>query len=92
VNTDFHLLPADAAASAARLDSLALCLLLLTGAVALVLLALMICFSIRYRAGSKADRTHVPKKGLPVEIAWTVIPLLLFLGIYAWGAVDYIKL
>ncbi|WP_322405209.1 cytochrome c oxidase subunit II [Massilia luteola] len=92
MNTDFHLLPADAAASAARLDSLALCLLLLTGAVALVLLALMIGFSIRYRAGSKADRTHVPKKGLPVEIAWTVIPLLLFLGIYAWGAVDYIKL
>jgi cytochrome c oxidase subunit 2 len=92
VNTDFRLLPLDAAASAARLDSLALCLLLLTGAVAVVLLALMIGFSVRYRAGSKADRTHVPKQGLPLEIAWTVIPLLLFLGIYAWGAVDYIKL
>jgi cytochrome c oxidase subunit 2 len=92
VNTDFRLLPLDAAASAARLDSLALCLLLLTGAVAVVLLALMIGFSVRYRAGSKADRTHVPKQGLPVEIAWTVIPLLLFLGIYAWGAIDYIKL
>jgi cytochrome c oxidase subunit 2 len=92
VNTDFRFLPFDAAASAARLDSLALCLLLLTGAVALVLLALMIVFSVRYRAGSKADRTHVPKQGLPVEIAWTVIPLLLFLGIYAWGAIDYIKL
>jgi cytochrome c oxidase subunit 2 len=92
VNTDFRLLPLDAAASAARLDSLALCLLLLTGAVAVVLLALMIGFSVRYRAGSNADRTHVPKQGLPVEIAWTVIPLLLFLGIYAWGAIDYIKL
>jgi cytochrome c oxidase subunit 2 len=92
MNTDFRLLPLDAAASAARLDSLALCLLLLTGAVAAVLLALMIGFSVRYRAGSKADRTHVPKQGLPLEIAWTVIPLLLFLGIYAWGAVDYIKL
>jgi cytochrome c oxidase subunit 2 len=88
----FHLLPANAAASAARLDSLALCLLLLTGAVALVLFVLMVGFSVRYRAGSKADRTHVPKQGLPVEIAWTVIPLLLFLGIYAWGAIDYVKL
>nr|WP_307736183.1 cytochrome c oxidase subunit II [Massilia pinisoli] len=86
------MLPVDAAASAARLDSLALCLLLLTGAVAVVLLALMIGFSVRYRAGSNADRTHVPKQGLPVEIAWTVIPLLLFLGVYAWGAIDYIKL
>jgi len=88
----FHLLPADAAASAARLDSLSLCLLLLTGAVALALFVLMIGFCVRYRAGSKADRTHVPRQGLPVEIAWTVIPLLLFLGIYAWGAVDYLKL
>lgn len=92
MNPGFRLLPLDAAASASRLDSLALCLLLLTGAVALVLLALMIGFSIRYRAGSTADRTHVPRKGLPVEIAWTVIPLLLFLGIYAWGAIDYVKL
>ena len=92
MNTAFHLLPADAAQSATRLDSLALCLLLLTGAVALTLLALMIGFSVRYRAGSNADRTHVPKKGLPVEIAWTVIPLLLFLGIYVWGAVDYAAL
>jgi len=92
VSPQFHLLPADGALSAARLDGLALCLLLLTGAVALVLCALMVGFSIRYRAGSKADRTHVPKQGLPVEIAWTVIPLLLFLGIYAWGAIDYMKL
>jgi cytochrome c oxidase subunit 2 len=92
VRPEFHLLPADAAASATRLDSLALCLLLLCGAVALVLFVLMVGFSIRYRAGSSADRTHVPKKGLPVEIAWTVIPLLLFLGIYAWGAIDYVKL
>jgi cytochrome c oxidase subunit 2 len=92
MSPQFRWLPLDAAASASRLDNLALCLLLLTGAVALVLLALMIGFSIRYRAGSNADRTHVPKKGLPLEIAWTVIPLLLFLGVYAWGAIDYVKL
>jgi cytochrome c oxidase subunit 2 len=92
MNPQFHLLPADAAVSAGRLDNLALCVLLLTGAVALAVLVVMTGFSIRYRAGSNADRTHVPRKGLPVEIAWTVIPLLLFLGIYAWGAVDYVKL
>lgn len=92
MNPQFHLLPVDAAVSAGRLDDLALCVLLLTGAVALAVLVVMTGFSIRYRAGSNADRTHVPRKGLPVEIAWTVIPLLLFLGIYAWGAVDYVKL
>lgn len=89
---EFHLLPANASTGAARLDSLALCLLLLTGAVVLILLTLMITFSIRYRAASNADRTHAPSKGRGIEIAWTLIPLALFMGIYAWGAVDYIKL
>lgn len=88
----FHLLPADGAASATRLDSLALYLLLLTGAVALAVLATVIGFSVRYRAGSNADRSDVRARRTGLEIAWTVIPLLLFLGVYAWGAVDYLAL
>ena len=40
MNAEFHLLPADASLNAIQLDRLALCLLLLTGLVALVLLAL----------------------------------------------------
>jgi len=92
MNLPFRLLPASAAASASRLDSLALCLLLVTGAVALALLALTIVFCVRYRAGAQSDRSHVPRTGRRLEIAWTVIPLLLFLGLYVWGAVDYAAL
>ena len=55
----FHLLPADGAASATRLDSLALCLLLLTGAVALGVLVMMIVFCVRYRARAKVDRSQI---------------------------------
>jgi cytochrome c oxidase subunit 2 len=89
---EFRLLPLDAATSANRLDHLALALLLLTGAVALGVLFLLIAFSIRYRAGSSADRTHVPREKKSLEIGWIVIPLLLFFGIYAWGAIDYVSL
>jgi cytochrome c oxidase subunit 2 len=92
MSAPFHLLPADGASSATRLDSLALCLLLLTGAVALGVMAMMVVFCVRYRAASKADRGHVPSKGRFIEIAWTLIPLLLFLFLYAWGAVDYAAL
>ncbi|MFK3737342.1 cytochrome c oxidase subunit II [Massilia sp. TN1-12] len=88
----FYLLPEDGAASATRLDSLALALLLLTGAVALAVLALTIGFAVRYRAGSDADRSNAPGQGRGIEIAWTLTPLLLFLGIYAWAAIDYVKL
>jgi cytochrome c oxidase subunit 2 len=65
---------------------------LLTGTVALVLLVLMIGFAVRYRAGSAAPRVRKASQGRRLEIAWTVIPLLLFLGLYAWGAADYIAL
>jgi cytochrome c oxidase subunit 2 len=92
MNVPFYLLPADGAESATRLDSLALCLLLLTGAVALGVLAMTIVFCVRYRAGSDAPRADPPARDLGIEIAWTVIPLLLFLGLYAWGAVDYAAL
>lgn len=88
----FYLLPADGAATATRLDSLALALLLLTGAVVLVVLVLTIGFAVRYRAGSDADRSNAPTQGRGIEIAWTLTPLLLFLGIYAWAAIDYVKL
>ena len=88
----FYLLPEDAAQSATRLDSLALCLLLLTGTVALAVLGLMIVFAVRYRAGSDADRSNPPSEGRGIEIAWTLTPLLLFLGVYAWAAIDYVAL
>jgi cytochrome c oxidase subunit 2 len=92
MSAPFHVLPADGASSATRLDSLALGLLLLTGAVALGVMAMMVVFCVRYRAASKADRGHVPSKGRFIEVAWTLIPLLLFLVLYAWGAVDYAAL
>jgi cytochrome c oxidase subunit 2 len=92
MNPGFRLLPVDAAESASRLDHLTLALLVLTGAVALGVFVLLTWFSIKYRASSNADRSHVPSTGRAIEIAWTLIPLLLFLGIYAWGAIDYMKL
>jgi cytochrome c oxidase subunit 2 len=88
----FYLLPEDGALNAARLDHLSLALLLLTGFVAVAVLALTIGFAVRYRAGSDADRSNPPAKGRKLEITWTVVPLLLFMGIYAWAAVDYVAL
>lgn len=88
----FYLVPEEAAVASGRLDTLALCLLLLTGFVAVAVLALTIGFAVRYRAGSNADRSNPPAKGRKLEVAWTVIPLLLFLGVYAWAAIDYVAL
>ena len=92
MNGMFHFLPASASAAAGRYDALMLAVTLLIGAVALTVLALIVFFSVRYRKGSRADRSHAPATGRRIEIAWTVMPLLLFLGIYAWAAYDYARL
>jgi cytochrome c oxidase subunit 2 len=92
VNQGFHLLPASASSAAGRLDGLALAVLLVTGAVALGVMVVIAWFSLRYRAGSKADRRHAPTRNRVLEATWIAVPLLLFLGIYAWGAIDYARL
>ncbi|RZI44021.1 cytochrome c oxidase subunit II [Herbaspirillum sp. HC18] len=92
MNTAFHLFPPSASIVAARYDVLFIALILLTGFVAFAVTALIVYFSIRYRAGSRVDRTHAPTKGRRLEVAWSVIPLLLFFGIFAWAAYDYTQL
>lgn len=78
--------PEPASSLAPQVDHLFLALLALCGAVAFLIFAVALYFCVRYRRGSKADRT--PPKGTPIrlEIAWTVIPLLIFLGIFFWAA------
>ncbi len=92
MNTGFHLLPESASTAAASLDHLMLALTLLMGSVALAVAVLIVMFSIRYRKGSSADRSHAPTTGRRIEIAWTVVPLLIFLGMYAWAAYEYMAL
>jgi cytochrome c oxidase subunit 2 len=92
LSASFSLLDQSASSIAPHTDRLFLAMLLLCGAVALALCVLIIVFSIRYRAGSKAPRDHVPARKLGLEIAWTGVPLLLFLIIFAWSAHDFIRL
>jgi cytochrome c oxidase subunit 2 len=60
--------------------------LLATSILALVLLFfLLFTFAIRYRAGSSADRDHRIKKSWHWEVSWTVVTLVGFLALFAWG-------
>jgi len=81
-------LPA-ASESARHVDALFFTLLGITGFVALAIAAVVVAFCIRYRRGSPADRSDPPVRHLPLEIAWTITPLAIFLAFFAWGAVVY---
>jgi cytochrome c oxidase subunit 2 len=50
-----------------------------------LVLALIIFFTLRYREGNKVDRTNPHHEHLQLELAWTFIPLVLAIGIFFWG-------
>ena len=91
LSSGFHLLGAAASTQASRTDTIFLAMVLLCGAVACVLLVLIVFFAVRYRRGRQVDRTP-PRELRGIEIAWTVAPLLIFFGVFAWAARDFVAL
>jgi len=83
------LLPPSASAAARGTDALYLTLVGLSAAIAVAFIAVIIVFCYRYRKGAKADRSHPPTHARGLELAWTVVPLLAFLFLFAWAARDY---
>ncbi len=86
--------PERASSTAGLVDNLYFAWLALAGTVALAVAVMIIWFAIRYRAGSPANRTVADtaehhKKMRRIEIAWTVVPLLLFLAMFVWSAEVY---
>lgn len=60
-------------------------MLALCGAVAVGVFVVMIWFCVKYRRGSPANREGRQSQNLAVELSWTIIPFLLFCGIFGWS-------
>ncbi len=88
----FHLMQPAASEAASRTDALYTALLVLCGSVALGVCLVIVVFAVRYRAGAVPERS-IPKRNLRwLEWSWTLTPLVLFLGLFVWAAVDYVRL
>jgi cytochrome c oxidase subunit 2 len=71
-------------------DALFIFLLIVTGLMSLLIFACLIFFAARFR--HRADvRAEQIEGSTPLELTWSVIPLFVFLVIFAWGAVVYFK-
>src|SRR5436190_1637716 len=42
--------------------------------------------AVKYRRGNPADRSNPPEYNVPIELAWTGIPLLIAIGIFFWSS------
>jgi len=85
----WHLLPQGASSAAARTDTLFLAMVLLCGGMALLVGGLLLFLCIRYREGSRADRSSPSNDSHLLEIAWTLAPLVVFVGVFWWAANEW---
>lgn len=86
-------LPSPASSIAPKVDALFYAVTGVTVGVAVAIFAVIAIFAIRYRAGANraAAPEVAPATRTALEIAWTVVPLALFLGAFAWAASLYLE-
>lgn len=79
-------LPVAASEAAPHVDLLFLALLAICGTVALGVFVAILYYAVKYRRGSRADRSHRRNRNLPLELSWLAIPFVIFMGLFGWGA------
>jgi cytochrome c oxidase subunit 2 len=87
---NFPLWPVQASTMASRVDALYIFLLIVTGMMTLLIFICLIYFAarFRYRPGVRAEQIE---GSTPLEVTWSIIPFVIFIVIFAWGAVVYFK-
>jgi cytochrome c oxidase subunit 2 len=87
---NFPLWPQQASAGAANVDALYVFLLVLSAFMCVAIFSLILTFAVKYhrRPGVAAE----PIEGsTSLEVTWSVIPMIIFLFIFAWGAFIYFQ-
>jgi cytochrome c oxidase subunit 2 len=84
---NFALLPYEDSNYAGQVDAIFVSLLVLCSLITVAVFIVIIFFSIKYRKGSKADRSHRPSERaeIGIEFTWIIIPLVIFLGLFIWA-------
>ena len=83
---ELPLFPVQASSSAAMVDHLLYFLLGVAIFFTLVIFISIFYFAIRYRRRSESEMPGPVHGGLPLEIAWTIIPFGLTMIMFVWGA------
>ncbi|HEX4120891.1 MAG TPA: cytochrome c oxidase subunit II [Verrucomicrobiae bacterium] len=86
---NFRIFPEQASRIAEQTDYLYWGLLCLSAATCLAVFVPMFYFLFKYRNGKPADRTPLDLPEYKIEIAWTIVPTLIFMGFYIWGSRNY---
>jgi cytochrome c oxidase subunit 2 len=88
----FSIFPPRASTAAGEIDALYAFLLLVGIGMTVLIFLVVAVFAIKYRRKSPDDPAPKPIHGsIPLEIAWSVIPFLVMLVMFAWGTKLYFQ-
>ena len=88
----FPLFPEQASTVAADVDNLYFFLLAITAFFSTLIAGLVIYFAIRYRRRSEVELPEPITGSTKLETLWTVIPAIIVMVIFAWGAKVFLSL
>jgi cytochrome c oxidase subunit 2 len=89
---NFPFLPERASTFSDQIDALGLLLTVLTIFFTALVFSLLLFFAVRYRRGSKADRSKPQHHNLAMELTWSIIPLVLGLGVFFLAMIPYTQI
>ena len=87
---NFPLWPARASSYAGNVDALFIFLVVLAGLMSIAIFVMIAIFAVRYRRQRNVVAEQVEGSTV-LEITWSVVPLGVFLMIFAWGAIIYFQ-
>jgi len=88
---DIPFFPEEAGNSAPQVDAIYWALVGISTLMTVGLFVVITCFLIRYRHTSEANRTMLRLSPTYLEVTWSTIPMIIFTGLFVWGAVVFVK-
>src|SRR5687768_3802478 len=84
--TNFPFFPQQASAQAGQVDAIYFFMLSVTAFFSLLIATLVVVFAIKYRRRHHSEVGAAIHGSLALELLWTVIPFLITMVMFAWGA------
>jgi cytochrome c oxidase subunit II len=88
----FRLFPQEASTGSHEVDALFVMLNIVSLFFCTVIFLPIIYFCVKYRRGSKADRSNPSSGNNWMESGWTIGPIILSIGMFTWGSLAYFRL
>lgn len=88
---DFPLFPQQASTIAPKIDAVTIALTVVSAAFTFAFAFFVLFFAVKYRRGSRADRSNIKDSNPIAEAVYISVPTVLGIGLFAWGAITYFE-